>query len=68
MSDSSTTELEIKLAFLERHQEEQDKIILALSSELASLQREFARLRERLAAPGQGPADAPPAQERPPHY
>ena len=68
MSDLPITELEIKLAFLERHQEEQDKIILALSGEVASLHRELARLRDRLATPAQNAADAPPAHERPPHY
>lgn len=66
MSDATNTELEIKIAFFERHAEEQDKAILALSKEVDALRREIKDLRER-AQPSSGES-GPPADERPPHY
>ena len=68
MSDLPTTELEIRLAFLERHQEEQDRVIHSLRSEVAHLRQELQRLGARLAPSASAAASASPADERPPHY
>ncbi|HTQ32491.1 MAG TPA: SlyX family protein [Opitutaceae bacterium] len=58
--------LEERLAWLERHVAEQDKVMLALHDELARLRAELKLLRERPAA---GAASEPPdPAERPPHY
>ncbi len=59
-------ELEERLAWLERHVAEQDKVMLALHDEFARLRAELKQLRERPAA---GPESEPPGSaERPPHY
>lgn len=59
--------LEEKIAFLERHVTEQDKVMLALGDTLAKLRLELRALRER--STGATASDAePPVDERPPHY
>jgi SlyX protein len=63
--------LEEKVAYLERHVTEQDKVMLELADELAALRRELRRWRDRSAAAG--PASpleesGGPVDERPPHY
>ena len=68
MSALPNNDLEIKLAFLERHIEEQDKVILGLSNEMAALKRALARLTENFDQSQDGPASAAPEDERPPHY
>ncbi len=62
--------VEERLAFLERHNEAQDKALWAADREVVRLAEEVRRLRARLAALGEGAADegASPADERPPHY
>lgn len=67
MSDLPNNDLEIKLAFLERHIEEQDKVVYGLSKEIDTLKRELTRIGERIA---QSNSDGPElsADERPPHY
>ncbi len=59
--------LEERLAWLERHVVEQDKVMLALSEDIARLQRQLKTLTDRMAAGNQGEPDIP-ANERPPHY
>jgi hypothetical protein len=59
------TRLEERYAHLQRHQAEQDKVMLGLADELAKLRKELAVLRTRAAS---GPEGAEPADERPPHY
>ena len=60
--------LEEKIAYLERHVVEQDKVMLELAGDLARLRKELHKVRARL-APGQaGEGDAAPNDERPPHY
>ncbi len=56
------------MAYLERHVTEQDKAMLELAEDLARLQKELLKLRERApegltGAPGDEISD-----ERPPHY
>lgn len=68
--NDSIRRLEEKVAYLERHVTEQDKVMLELADELAALRRELQRLRERGAPSGPGGlAGADEAtDERPPHY
>lgn len=66
MSDPSIEDLQIKLSFLERHIEEQDKVMLSLRATIEKLAKRLSTLETRsdnASAPGSLPAD-----ERPPHY
>jgi SlyX protein len=60
--------LEERLAWLERHVVEQDKVMLELSDDLTRLRRELHVLRDR--APSNNSSAEPDAStnERPPHY
>ena len=70
MPDTSRIDrLEERIAWLERHVTEQDKVMLGLGDEVRRLQRELLALREQLAVQSaglQGPGS--PSDERPPHY
>lgn len=69
--NESIRRLEEKVAYLERHVTEQDKVMLELADELAALRRELQRWRDRTAAAGPGsPLEETggPVDERPPHY
>jgi uncharacterized coiled-coil protein SlyX len=57
--------LEERYAHLQRHQAEQDKVMLELADEVAKLRKEIAVLRAR--APGGSETGELP-DERPPHY
>lgn len=59
------TRLEERYAHLQRHQAEQDKVMLEFAEELARLKAELAVLRARDSSGGAAPE---PADERPPHY
>lgn len=59
--------LEERLAWLERHVVEQDKVMLEMSEDLERLRREWQRYLDRDSESGPGAPDAP-ADERPPHY
>lgn len=66
MSDADRIrELEVKIAFLERHVVEQDRVMLELSDRLAALEKRLLGLRERIE---RGPENPMPADEKPPHY
>jgi len=66
MSDAERlTRLEERYAHLQRHQAEQDKVMLGLTDELAKLRKELAMLRARQTPGTDGPEAA---DERPPHY
>lgn len=69
MSDVRIDRLEERLAWLERHVEEQDKVMLAQAEQIDRLRAELRLLRDR-AQPGTGEGTGPasPADERPPHY
>ena len=60
------TRLEERYAHLQRHQAEQDKVMLELAEELARVKAELATLRAR--DDSSGPPSPGPADERPPHY
>lgn len=63
------TRLEEKIAYLERHVTEQDKVMMEFAEELARLKRELKALGGRLAASSSAPAEMDDAPERPPpHY
>lgn len=66
--NETTRHLEEKIAYLEHHVTEQDKVILGLVEDVGRLKRELRLLVARLAAGGAPePAEAPD-EERPPHY
>jgi SlyX protein len=57
--------VEERLAWLERHVSEQDKVMLELSETLDRLRGEAEILRQRVS---DGTSLPPPEDERPPHY
>ena len=63
----SIRRLEEKIAYLERHVTEQDKVMLDMSHQLDRVVAELRLLRDRVASGGGGAQDAP-TDERPPHY
>ena len=69
--NESVKHLEEKIAYLERHVIEQDKVMLELAGDLGRLRNEVQKLRERSAASGGDGGEsgaASPAEDRPPHY
>ena len=58
-------ELEMKIAFLEKHIGEQDRVVLGLTEKIALLETRMLSLRERLE---RGPEGSMPPDEKPPHY
>lgn len=58
-------ELEVKIAFLEKHIVEQDRAVLELSDRLAAIEKRLQGLRDRVE---RGPENPMPADEKPPHY
>lgn len=59
-------ELETKIAFLERHIEEQDRVILKLHQKVANIAQEFSQLKTALQASPSSSSEIP--DEKPPHY
>lgn len=59
--------LEERLAWLERHVVEQDKVMLEMSEDITRLHRQLQAMRDRLPSGAQGEPDDT-ANERPPHY
>ena len=59
------TKLEERYAHLQRHNAEQDKVMLELSEEVAKLRKELASLKTQQTTGREG-EDV--ADERPPHY
>lgn len=68
--NESIRRLEEKIAYLERHVTEQDKVMLELGEELAALRREFRRGRDQASgARGDTAGESgTETDERPPHY
>jgi SlyX protein len=61
--------LEEKIAYLEHHVTEQDKVMLEFSEDLARLRREIKTLAARVAGSATGVNEGEqPTDERPPHY
>jgi SlyX protein len=69
VDDSRFLKLEERIAWLEKHVLEQDKIMLGLADENDRLKKVLLQLRGRLLS-GDGEQGEPsfPADERPPHY
>ncbi len=65
--DARLQKLEEQLAHLQRHIEQQDRVMLNLSKELERLKERIVRLE---AGPSDGAEAGPgsPADERPPHW
>jgi uncharacterized coiled-coil protein SlyX len=53
---------------LQRHVEQQDRIILELSREVSKLSDRLVRAEAKLTRSGDAGDQAPPADERPPHW
>ncbi|MDB6127681.1 MAG: hypothetical protein JWM35_1577 [Verrucomicrobia bacterium] len=60
--------LEEKIAYLERHVTEQDKVVLQLGDQLAKLRLELRAMRERAAGTTGNSGEQEPVDQRPPHY
>ena len=60
--------LEERLTFLQRHVEQQDRIILELSREVSKLADRLVRAEAKLTQSADAGDQAPPADERPPHW
>ena len=64
---SEIKELQERLAFLQRHIEQQDRAFLELSKEITVLSQRIARLEGKINQLG-GDEEAPPADAKPPHW
>lgn len=67
MSESAIQDLQIKQAYLERHIEEQDRVIYGMQGELEKLRSELKKISDRTQSLGNLGNDLP-ADEKPPHY
>jgi len=66
MSELQVNQLESKLAFLERHIEEQDKVILKMRGKLDKILLDLESLKTSVQHASEQNTDA--GVERPPHY
>jgi uncharacterized coiled-coil protein SlyX len=66
--DDHQRALEERLTFLQRHVEQQDRIILELSREVSKLSDRLVRAEAKLTQSADAGEQAPPADERPPHW
>jgi SlyX protein len=66
--DEHQRTLEERLTFLQRHVEQQDRIILELSREVSKLSDRLVRAEAKLTQTADAGDQAPPADERPPHW
>ena len=66
--DSRLHDLEERLAFLQRHVEQQDRAMLELSREVAKLADRLARTEAKLTQSAEPGDQSAPADERPPHW
>lgn len=66
--DDHQRALEERLTFLQRHVEQQDRIILELSREVSKLSDRLVRAEAKLIQSADAGDQAPPADERPPHW
>jgi uncharacterized coiled-coil protein SlyX len=66
--DPIRREMEERIAFLQRHVEQQDRVVLELSREVAKLVDRLARVEAKSAQAADAAESGPPADERPPHW
>ncbi len=57
-----------RLPFLQRHVEQQDRIILELSREVSKFSERLARTEAKVTQSADAGDQGPPADERPPHW
>ena len=65
--DDRVRRLEEQLAYLQRHVEQQDRVVLNLARELERMRQRVERLESKPSDEGDGSAGSP-ADERPPHW
>ena len=62
-------QLEERVAWLQRHLVEQDRVMMEFGEDIARLRREMAGVRERMTSDGNlSEGSSFPADEKPPHY
>ncbi len=66
MNELTITKLESKIAFLERHIEEQDKVIFKMRGKIDQIVHDLESLKSSVTTPPQQSPEA--GNERPPHY
>ena len=66
MNTESFQELKTKIAFLERHIEEQDRVIMKLHQKVETIVQEIGQLKTTLQQSSSSSSEIP--DERPPHY
>jgi SlyX protein len=66
--DPRFEELELKLAYLERANQELSDVIYRQQQSIDQLEARLARLADRLQALEERPRDHSPEEEAPPHY
>jgi SlyX protein len=66
--DTRFEALEMKLAYLERSNQELGDVIYRQQQELDALRARVERLVDQVRAAADGPSDFAPANEKPPHY
>lgn len=69
-TDAAIQRLEERIAWLQKHVTEQDKVVLALTDDFERLKKECVALRERQeqAEGAMHQGDSLPRDEKPPHY
>lgn len=68
MNHSNIQELETKISFIERHIEEQDRVILKLLQTIDTLEERIGKLEDNDEQSGGGQSNQAMGHERPPHY
>ncbi len=64
---SEIKEIQERIAFLQRHIEQQDRAFLELSKEITALSQRLARMEGKVNQLG-GDEEGPPADSKPPHW
>jgi uncharacterized coiled-coil protein SlyX len=64
---SEIKEMQERIAFLQRHIEQQDRAFLELSKEITALSQRLARMEGKVNQLG-GNEEGPPADSKPPHW
>ncbi len=64
---SEIKEMQERIAFLQRHIEQQDRAFLELSKDITALSQRLARMEGKVNQLG-GDEEGPPADSKPPHW
>ena len=68
MNDSTLEQIEVKIAFLERANNELSDVVVRQQREIDALRAQIAALNDRVEAAQSRSDPLTPEQERPPHY